>query len=151
MSTSTDPRAAIYDILTDIDGWDGPTPSVDLYEDVSQKSKRNESDPALYLFKPGTDAIDRFSADGDTLTEDETVEIQIWILEDTRDYAAKQLARQYRDTIIQELTQYLTDNYETTEFHRIEPAGANDFRHQHLARRTDHYIYSVDVDTHRLL
>ena len=151
MSTSTDPRTAIMEILADIDAWDGPAPEINYHEDVSQKAKRNQSDPALYLLKSGTDDIDRFSADDDTLTEDETVEIQIWVLEDSPKYPPKVLARRYRDTIIDAVSDYLNDNYANTEFHSIEPSGSNDYRHQHLARKTDHYIYSVDISTHRLI
>ena len=48
------------------------------------------------------------------------------------------------------LSQYLDDNNTQTPYTDVAPVGEEDFREQTPARRTDHYVMSVEVETRGL-
>ena len=146
-SRETDPRALAIDIMEQTYNWPNDKPDVFRSEEIPQKAKQNNSDPAIYVHKPSSGEIERFSADGIDMTEDESVELHVWILDTTN---PERSAREYRNEIVNTFAEYTNDNYGNTEFHRIEPTNSTDFRQEHIARQTDHYIYSVEIDTHRL-
>jgi len=148
ITNATDPRVAVADILSNTGDWPGDKPDVDFYDDVTPKARQNKRQPALYVHKPIQDEIERFSPRAATRTEDETVEVLIFILES--DGNPREQARKYRNRIVNQIRKYSTDNYLRTEFHRIEPTASTDSRAQHITRQSDHYVYSVEIQTHRL-
>jgi predicted RecA/RadA family phage recombinase len=148
ITNATDPRVAVADILSNTGDWPGDKPDVDFYDDVTPKARQNKRQPALYVHKPIQDEIERFSPRAATRTEDETVEVLIFILES--DGNPREQARKYRNRIVNQIRRYSTDNYLRTEFHRIEPTASTDNRAQHITRQSDHYVYSVEIQTHRL-
>jgi hypothetical protein len=147
-SQFTDPRAAGIDILEQTYNWPAAKPDVKRGEAVPWKSRENTTQPRVYVTKPTSDELDRFSADGRDLTEDETVRFDIWILDGEH---PDELARQYRNQIINRLYKYSNDNYSNTEFQEVQPTNSTDFRAQSSGRQTDHYIYTIEVDWHRLV
>ena len=149
-TTSTDPKQAAIDIIKAIGKWPGDTPLVKPSEQVPHKTKENTLQPAVYIHKPTVGEIERFSADRLDTVETETVNLTIWILEGTNNTNPETLARQYRTTLVNLFSEYMNDNFKRTEFHNIEPTGSTDFRQEHIARQTDHYIYTVEIETERL-
>jgi hypothetical protein len=149
-SSKTDSRAMAKEILETNTDWPDADPIIEFNEDVPQKAKENTQDPAIYIMKSVGDELERFSAAFGELTEDETVNMMVWILGDTES-ESNRLARQYRNEIVNIFREYMNDNYTNIEFHRAEPSNTTDFREQSIARQTDHYIYGVEVDTHRKL
>jgi len=146
---ATDPRVAVKKAIEDSGLWPYSDPVINFSEQVTHKAKENERETAIYVSTENTEEIDRFSADGVDYREDETVSADIWVLNE-EGVTPKQAAREYRTRVINHIKQYASDNYSSTDFHRIEPDNASDFRQEHVARQTDHYIYSVEVATHRL-
>jgi hypothetical protein len=128
--------------------WPAAKPDVKRGESVPWKSRENTVEPRIYVAKPTSDELDGFSADGVALTEDETIRFDIWILEGKN---PDELARQYRNQVINRLYQYSNDNYSNTEFQEVQPTNSTDFRAQSSGRQTDHYIYTIEVDWHRLV
>ena len=149
-SSETDSRAMAKDILESNTDWPDSEPIIEYNEDVSHKSKENTQDAAIYIMKRDSDELERFSADFGDLTEDETVTMMIWVLGDSQTNSQR-LARQYRNEVVNVFRAYMNDNYTNIEFHRAEPSNTTDHRQEHITRQTDHYIYGVEVDTHRLL
>jgi hypothetical protein len=132
--------------------WTHGEPVVEKYENTSIKAKNNRTETALYIHKPASDGIDRFSASQDPLLEQtDTVRLTIWYLGEASDTPpSDEIARQYRDDIIDIARTYMNDNFTETTFHNLEPTDSTDFRHQNITRQTDHYIYGVTVETDRL-
>ena len=115
-SRFTDPRAAGIDLLEQTYNWPAAKPDIKRGESVPWKSRENATGPRIYVTKPTGDELDRFSADGESLTEDETVRFDIWILDGEH---PDELARQYRNQIINRLYKYSNDNYSNTEFQEV--------------------------------
>jgi len=147
-SRFTDPREAGVDLLEQTYNWPDAKPEVKRAESVPWKSRENTIKPRIYVQKPTSDELDRFSADGSDLTEDETVRFDIWIVDGDN---PAELARQYRNQVVNRLYKYSNDNYSNTEFQYIQPTNSTDFRAQTSSRQTDHYIYTIEVDMHRLV
>lgn len=150
LSEETDPRAMVVDILNTISIWPCAKPNVEVAEDVTRKAKENRIEPSLYVYKDGSDDIERFSADGLELSENESVRVDIWILSSCNESPVATISREYRNRVVNIMSAYMNDNYTRTEFHGIEPVNSTDFRQQNITRKTDHYIYSVEIETHRL-
>ena len=93
-SGETDPRALAIDIMEQTYNWPNDKPDVFRSEEIPQKAKQNNSDPAIYVHKPSSGEIERFSADGIDMTEDESVELHVWILDTTN---PERSARDYRN------------------------------------------------------
>ena len=129
--------------------WTNGTPEIDYWNDVNHKAKENRQADAIYLHTTGTDGIERFSADKGTIQETNSVLASVWTLGDAT-LSKRKAARNYRDDIVDIARGYMNDNFEFTEFHNIEPTESNDFRSQHNPRDTDHYIYTVEIETERL-
>jgi hypothetical protein len=149
-SASTDPRRAIIDILQGNSEWPGQEPIVKPIEQTTPKTRQNTVHPAIYVHKPVDDELTRFSAESLALEEDETVELYIYILKTEDETPPERAAREYRNRVINVLSAYMNDNYSRTEFLYLEPSGATDARASTIARQTDHYVYAVEIDTHRL-
>jgi hypothetical protein len=150
ISLKADARAAIVDILDTFNVWPCATPRIEFTEDVPHKGKENYPDPAIYVATEGSDTVERFSADGDSLQERKTVSLDIWVLDSCNEQTPASIAEEYRRRVINILSAYMNDNFDRTEFHNIEPVASTDFRQEHIARQTDHYIYTVEVETERL-
>jgi hypothetical protein len=154
VTTSAQARQAIVKILSDgeaFNAYRGPEPDVYKWEATTMKQKQNTTTPTVYVHRPDSDDVTRFDGNSEDMTEDETLRVSVWVLESTPNFDADDLARAYRNDILNLLKSYLRDNYENTEHQFIEPDTTTDFRPQNNNRRTDHYIYTVEVDTHRLL
>ena len=150
ITEATDSRRAIIDILSNIEQWPGQKPIVKPIEDTTPKTRQNTTQPAIYAHKPVGDELTRFSAESLALEEDETVELYIYILQTEDKTPPERAAREYRNRVINVLSAYMNDNYTRTEFLYLEPSGATDARASTIARQTDHYVYTVEIDTHRL-
>lgn len=150
VSLKIDARAAIADILETFTVWPCENPRIEFSEDVPHKGKENYPDPAIYVATGGSDTVERFSADGDSLQERKTVSLDIWVLDSCNEQTPASIAEEYRRRVINILSAYMNDNFARTEFHNIEPVESTDFRQEHVARQTDHYIYTVEVETERL-
>ena len=154
VTTSAQARQAILKLLRDgaeFDAYSGPTPEIQPWEDTTMQQKENTTDPTLYVHRPDSDDVTRFDGNSEDMTEDESLRVSAWVIEATETFTPDELARAYRNDILNLLKSYLRDNYENTEHQFIEPDTATDFRPQNNNRRTDHYIYTVEVDTHRLV
>jgi hypothetical protein len=149
-SFATDSRTAIIELLDGFGNWPGETPLIKRVEETPPKQRENTLTPAIYVHKPTGDDINRFSAEGLAYTENETVELYIYILESDDETPAHRAAREYRNRVINGLSTYLNDNYTRTAFHSIETVNSTDARAQKTARKTDHFVYTVEVETFRL-
>jgi len=131
--------------------WTYGTPEIAKWEDTTMKGKQNALDTYIYVHKPEGDGIDRFSASGDLLNETDTIRMSIWYPGNVNDSPGSDIrAKAYRDNLIDLFRTYMNDNFQNSTFHNIEPTDATDFRHQNIARQTDHYIYGVTVEVDRL-
>jgi hypothetical protein len=131
--------------------WPYGTPEIAKWEDTTMKGKQNASDTYIYVHKPEGDGIDRFSASGDLLNETDTIRLSVWYPGNVNDSPGSDVrAKAYRDNLIDLFQTYMNDNFQNSTFHNIEPTDATDFRHQAIARQTDHYIYGVTVEADRL-
>lgn len=159
-------REAVFEILSEADkfgGWSFGNPEIQRWEDSTIQQKENKTTPTIYLHRPDADDVNRFDGNSEDMTEDESLRASIWVLEDADGsnfdlefnvnfgQTAEQLARSYRNDVLNILKAYLRDNYENTEHQFLEPDTSTDFRPQTNHRRTDHYIYTVEVDAHRLV
>lgn len=140
-SSSTDSVQTIIDLLSGYTGWTLPAPEVYEHQEVAQKSKENNPDPAIYVWSPVDGSLEQFSADNTVLDERRTVEAQVWTLDSNT-------AETYHQEIIDFLNQYADDNESLTTFHYIQPQSATDNRSEHITRMTDHFILSVQVEVH---
>ena len=135
------------ELVTDNEVLDNPV--IEFWDSVTHKARENQTNPTIYVHSAGEGGLSRFSADRGTLEESETVLASVWVLGDSKRQARKN-ARQYRDAVVRIFKSYMNDNFRDTEFHNIEPVNATDFRSQHNPRDTDHYIYTVEIETERL-
>lgn len=143
-TTQTDPVDAIQDLL---DGaptstW-GTTqdPDVFRWDEVAQTERGpgQGQPPHLYVWQPTGGPIERFSADGVLLWEpDSPVEVWAYSLDEID---TKTLAQD----VINFIDDYLDDQEENTPFVDIQPTMVEDFREQKVTRRTDHYVYRVEI------
>lgn len=120
-------------------------PTVKHYWDDAQSERGPGADqPAiLYVWSPTGSTLDQFSIDGEQQDRSDSVEIQIWSLDEAE-------TRQLQSDVRYVLSAYIDDNKMQTTFHTVRPSGTNDFRAQNQYRRTDHYIMSVEIDTRGL-
>ena len=59
-------------------------------------------------------------------------------------------SNQHARDIVGFLQSLMNDNYTETGFLSVEPTGLADNRAAKVTRQTQHYIYLVEVETHRL-
>jgi hypothetical protein len=139
---------AIIDLLqaADSSDWQHGVPSIrPFWEDTQQEKGPGADQPAIiYVWSPVDSSLERFSMDQTNLEVTNTVEAQVWSLDD-------QEAVDYLNDTIQVITNYLDDNKVQTPFADVQPSAASDFRAQNNARVTQHYILSVEVDTTGLI
>lgn len=128
--------------------WNVATnPTVKHYWDDAQSERGPGADqPAiLYVWSPTGSTLEQFSVDGEQWDREDSVEVQIWSIKET-DTEVRQLQKD----VVQILSNYIDDNKVDTAFNTVLPSGTNDYREQNAARRTDHFIMSVEVDTRGL-
>ena len=137
----------VIDLLEDADAgqWTPDTPDIRNYWDDSGSERGNGADmPAvLYVWSPTGSTLERFSSDGDKFDRQDTIEIQIWSLDEAE-------TQQLQIDVVDILSQYLDDNKIRTPFSDLAPTGTDDFREQTSATHTDHYVMSVEVGTRGL-
>jgi len=99
--------------------------------------------PELYVWMPTSAPINRLTADNDLLEELPNIEIHVYTLteSDTSDLA--------RD-LISFFSDYMSDRENRTEYADIVPVNAEDFREQKLAQRTEHFVYTVEIEVTKL-
>jgi len=110
--------------------------------EYSHNDRINFPDPALYVYAPTEASIDKFSIDGDSTNQTNTIEILIMTLDESK-------TRGYQSDIVSELTQFYDDNQTETGFHRFANITASDIRNEHITQQTDHYIASVTVEVQK--
>jgi len=149
MSVTADDDAvgAVIDLLqnaADAD-WTPATPTIKQWWDDAQNERGPGADQPgiLYVWSPTGSSLERFSMDGTRFDRSDNIEVQIWSLDETE-------TEQLRRDVVDILSQYLDDNETDTPFTDVQPTVSNDFREQKQARRTDHYIASVEVETRDL-
>jgi hypothetical protein len=122
--------------------WPSDTPpDIYRYWDIAQSEKGPGADqvPHLYVWSPTSSPKERFSMDTDEYDRTDAIEIQVWSLDATE-------VKDYQLSTAAVLEGYLDDNKTETPYQTVDPVGENDFREQKTARRTEHYIMSVEVD-----
>lgn len=122
--------------------WPNDTPpDVYRYWDRAQSEKGPGADmpPHLYVWSPTSSSKERFSMDTDDYDRTDAIEVQVWSLDATE-------VKDYQQAAAAVLEAYLDDNKTETPYQTVDPVGENDFREQKTARRTEHYIMSVEVD-----
>lgn len=120
--------------------WTNTTPEVHKLHDLTPRARENNSDDAVYVWSPAETNFERFSADGDNLLQDDTVEIVVATLDETR------TARLIED-VVDVMGQYIDDNETDTTFHSVEPSAAADDRAETVVRSTQHFTGTVTVST----
>jgi hypothetical protein len=144
VSTSTpDAVQAVIDVLDGYTGWTNTSPDVYHQHDVSQQDKQSKPDPAIYVWSPTDGDLSQFSGDNDSLVDIRTVECSIWTLDATDTH-------EYHEDTIDFLQSYAGDNYSNLDFHHIRPNSVTDSRSENVARMTDHYIMSIQVELQEL-
>lgn len=139
---------AIYDLLSqaeDFGGWTAPTPNVRRWWDDAQgeRGPGAEQPPVVYVWSPTGSTLDRFDMDGNDFEQQDTVEVQVWSLSEHE-------AEQLQSDVTRILSGYLDDNTVATPYSDVAPVNEEDFREQTPARRTDHYVMSVEIETTHL-
>jgi hypothetical protein len=145
VTSASDPVDAIVDILnaTDTAKWTNTKPEIYRHDEVASKERENKQDDAVYVRSLATMELDRFSADNAEQTEDGNIQVLVYSLDEDR-------SNQHARDIVEVLQSLMNDNYEQTGFLSVEPTGLADNRAAKVTRQTRHYIYLVEVETHRL-
>jgi hypothetical protein len=147
VTSADDAVAAIIDLLQaapDTD-WTPDTPDIKQWWDDAQNERGPGADQSgiCYVWSPTGSSLDRFSIDGTRFDRQDNVEVQIWTLDETD-------TEQLRRDVVDIISQYLDDNETQTPFTDVQPVTSTDWREQNQARRTDHYIASVEIQTRDL-
>jgi hypothetical protein len=149
MSVTSDDDAvgAVIDLLQNAASadWTPTTPEIKQWWDDAQNERGPGADmaPILYVWSPTGSSLERFSMDGTRFDRSDTIEVQCWSLDATE-------AEQLRRDVVDIISEYLDDNETDTPYTDIQPTTSSDFREQKQARRTDHYITSVEIETRDL-
>lgn len=146
-SSDSEPVDMVIDLLSgsSASDWSGVKPETYAYFEIAQ-SERGPNDnqpPHLYVWNPTGGNISPISGDYTSLDETQTVEIQVWSLTATE-------CKQYKQDLINYLALYGNDNEGQTLFHRIRPTTKDDLRSEKQARRTNHFVMTVEVDCRKL-
>ena len=145
ITSDSDPVDAIVEILkaTDTAEWTNSKPEIYRHDKVASKERENKQDDAVYVRSLATMELDRFSADNAEQTEDGQIQVLVYTLDANR-------SNQHARDIVEILQNLMNDNYTETGFLSVEPTGLADNRAAKVTRQTQHFIYLVEVETHRL-
>jgi hypothetical protein len=145
ITSASDPVDAIVDILnaTDTAEWTFSKPEIYRHDTVASKARENNQSDAVYIRSLTTTALERFSADNAEQTEDGQIQVLVYTLDEER-------SNQHARDIVEIMQDLMNDNYDQTGFLSVEPTGLADNRAAKVTRQTRHYIYLVEVKTHRL-
>jgi hypothetical protein len=144
-TNKTNAVETIEDLLSqsqDSDWTDAKPDRIGYLWDFDQQDRTSYPNTALYVWSPTSGTITKFSADGNHMLEDFTIEILVMSLDPLE-------ARQYARDTVQYLSQYYNAGDET-DFYTIAPSELADIRNEKIPRQTDHYLFSVQVDPQRL-
>jgi len=137
------PAEQIKSLLAQTSGgnWTGDKPTVKHYWDDAQGERGPGASqaPVLYVWQPTSSTLDRFSMDGTRFDRGDTVRVQVWSLDERR-------AAQVQRDVTAFISEYLDDNAVQTPASDIAPVTEDDFREQNPARKTDHYVMSVEIE-----
>lgn len=137
------PADQIKSLLSQTSGgnWTGEKPTVKHYWDDAQGERGPGASqaPVLYVWQPTSSTLDRFSMDGTRFDRGDTVRVQVWSLDERR-------AVQVQRDVTAFISEYLDDNAVQTPASDIAPVTEDDFREQNPARKTDHYVMSVEIE-----
>lgn len=140
------PAEAVRDLLESADSsvWTGDTPDVFLWweREQNERGPGEGQAPHLYTWQPTTASLERVSADNTLLTEEPTVEVYIYSLSES---TTGQLSRD----VINYLSEFMSDNYNNSEFADLQPTNVEDFREQKITQKTDQYVYTVECQIQR--
>lgn len=109
----------------------------------SERGPGQGQSPIVYVWSPTTSTLDRFSMDGTRFDQTDTIECQIWTLDES-------LSARLQSDVVHVLGKYLDDNRVNTPYSTVEPVGRSDFREQKPARDTRHYVMSVELEARGL-
>ena len=145
ITSASDPVDAIVEILkaTDTAEWTNSKPEIHRHDEVASKQRENKQDDAVYVRSLATMELDRFSADNAEQTEDGQVQVLVYSYDANR-------SNQHARDIVEILQSLMNDNYTQTGFLSVEPTGLADNRAAKVTRQTRHFVYLVEVETHRL-
>jgi hypothetical protein len=120
-------------------------PQVKRYFDdsPSERGPGAGQPPVLYVWSPTSATLDRHSMDDQQFNRANTLQVLVMSL---REEEAIALA----DDVVTILSQFLQDNRGTTPFNDLAPVQSSDFRRQTSARKTDHFVTRVTVETTNL-
>ena len=145
ITSASDPVDAIVEILkaTYTAEWTNSKPEIHRHDEVASKQRENKQDDAVYVRSLATMELDRFSADNAEQTEGGQVQVLVYTLAANR-------SNQHARDIVGFLQSLMNDNYTQTGFLSVEPTGLADNRAAKVTRQTRHFVYLVEVETHRL-
>jgi len=144
--TTAKPVEATKEILSGYPdtAWTNDTPTVRFNWDIafSDKGPGQGQPPEIYVWSPVDATLDKLTSDGTFLDENHTVEIQCWSLDPTE---SLQTARD----VVQIFGDYLDTN-QTNDFIEKRPESLSDVRAESQARRTEHYVSEVQINSRKL-
>lgn len=165
-TSSTDPVQTVYDILNGAsefsggyglaygylyggkDTWTNTAPEVYKRWNWGQQDREMNNDPAIYIWSPESSNRPAFSADYDTINQNQVVEASVWMPDG--DSNAETKVSEYAVDVINLLEEYGTDNKGRTKWNWIRPTADNDFRAENITRKTDHFVINVIAELRRL-
>jgi hypothetical protein len=120
-------------------------PQVKRYFDdaPSERGPGAGQPPVLYVWSPTSATIDRHSMDDQQFNRANTLQVLAMSLDE-------QSVIQLQSDVVDIISRFLSDNRQTTPFIDVAPTQASDFRRQTSARKTDHHVSRVTVETTNL-
>jgi len=145
ITDSDDPVDAFRTILSEIKRQNFRLPKPDVYAmwDIDPQQRLKNPDPTAYIWSPTGGSLDRFSSDGDLLTDSRTVEIMVMTYSEAETH-------RYTEDIIEIIGRYIDDNSELTVYEDIDAVGVSDERGDHIFGESNHYINTIEIETQRL-
>jgi len=134
---------AVFEILQDAkvnNEFTAANPELFKLFEISTQERENNPNPALYVWSPTETSFERFSADGNRLIRNGSVEIIVATLDASVTVALSQ------DTV-DVLGDFIGDHHDKTELRTVEPESATDDRASTVFRHTDHYTGTVSVSS----
>lgn len=119
--------------------WDSSQPEIHAKTDFSQSQRESNPTPALYVWSPVDTDFQEFDAEGSHLRQTDTVEIEVWTLDEAN-------TAEFWQDIVDYLSGYMRDNNQNTNWHQIKPVGGADNRSEHIREMTDHYITTLQLE-----